>query len=194
LKKEKFQRTKKSEYTSLNQEWLKKLRKKGGCAMESAQARNKRKNKEKKMARLAEQKIIDDAVKEEAKRKKEEKVRDEKRKVRRLNDEFIRQLLNKPDSSTTNFDEFKHAVTNLRKNLEDSTSKTRSAVFASCYRNNYKSVHAKLSLLPKYTSILQYLFDYHEKRLGVTRITVDELIILAFKKIHFEEDQIAGLL
>jgi hypothetical protein len=194
LKKEKFQRTKKNEYASRNEVWLKKMRTKCNCSEESLQERRDREQEEDNARWRAEKKELEAKKKEAAARKKAEKEIKHKEEVRKNNEKFINKLLEKPDNSTTNFDEFKHAVTNLRNNLEYSTSKTRSAVFASCYRNKYKSVHAKLSISPKYTSILQYLFDYHEKKSGVKRITVDELIILAFKKIHFEEDQIAGLL
>ena len=194
LKIEKFQRLRNDLFATLNEEWLSKMRINCGCNDESVQKKNERKANQQARIREREQKRKMVAQFLEEKRKKEEKERAHKEKIRRQNDVFIKQLLNKPDSSTTNFDEFKHAVTNLRNNLEYSTSKSRSAVFASCYRNKYKSVHAKLSIFPKYTFVFQYLFDYHEKKLGVKRITVDELIILALKKIHFEEDQIAGLL
>jgi hypothetical protein len=193
LKREKFQRSKDEDYFRRNEEWLNKMRKNCGCNNESSFTRKKRKNKEDRRARRAEQKRKEKAKKEEENRKKEEKERVLKEKIRRQNDVFIKLLLNKPDSSTTNFDEFKYAVTNFLKNPDLSGEKSRSAVFASCYRNKYKSIHAKLYSIKKYTSIFWYIDEYI-KEFGNKQINSDELIIKALESIDFEEDQIAGLL
>ena len=194
LKKEKFQRTKKNEYASRNEVWLKKMRTKCNCSEESLQERRDREQEEDEARWRAEKEELEAKKKEAAARKKAEKEIKRKEEVRKNNEKFINKLLEKPDNSTTNFDEFKYAVAELIKNPDYSGNRTRSMVFASCYRKKYGSVHAILSASSKYNTIFYELDDYNKKYSKNKQITADELIIFALKSIHFEENQIARLL
>ena len=194
LKMEKFQRLRDDLFATMNEEWLDKMRNKCGCKNESSRVRKERINEENRIVQKGKKDAKKKEERERAHKEKEEKYRAHKEKIRRHNDVFIKLLLNKPDSSTTNFDEFKHAVAELIKNPDYSGNRTRSMVFASCYRKKYGSVHAILSASSKYNTIFYELDDYNKKYSKNKQITADELIIFALKSIHFEENQIAGLL